>query len=65
MTEDKKFLVDVGMKDLPFPIKATSRTCPGGQDTVANISINARIMHELRRDGSTHLLGLCINTETK
>ena len=46
MTEDKKFLVDVGMKDLPFPIKATSRTFPGGQDTVANISINARIMHE-------------------
>lgn len=46
MTEDKKFLVDVGMKDLPFPIKATSRTSPDGQDTIADISISARIMHE-------------------
>ncbi|MBN2456846.1 MAG: GTP cyclohydrolase I FolE2 [Sedimentisphaerales bacterium] len=45
MTEEK-FLVDVGMKDLPFPIKAISSVCPEGQGTIASISINARIMHE-------------------
>jgi hypothetical protein len=46
MTKEKKFLVDVGMKDLPFPTKAASKVCPNGQNTIANISISARIMHE-------------------
>jgi len=43
-TDDRRFLVDVGLRDLPFPIKAVSRSQADGQPTVANISINARIM---------------------
>ena len=46
MSDDKRFLMDVGMKDLPFPIKVASKVNPDGQSTIANISINARIMHE-------------------
>ena len=46
MTDDKRFLVDVGMKNLPFPMKVLSKANPDGQQTIANISINARIMHE-------------------
>jgi len=41
MAAEKRFLVDVGMKDLPFPIKAASKVYPDGQDTIANISISA------------------------
>ena len=41
-----KFLTDVGMKNLPFPIKAISKLEPDGQYTIANISITARIMRE-------------------
>ena len=44
--KEKRFLVDVGMNDLPFPMKVISRAYPDGQPTIANISINARIMHE-------------------
>jgi GTP cyclohydrolase I len=46
MTTEKRFLVDVGMRDLPFPIKVLSRSAPEGQPTVADISISARIMHD-------------------
>ncbi|MDD5628107.1 MAG: GTP cyclohydrolase, FolE2/MptA family [Elusimicrobia bacterium] len=46
MDAEKRFLVDVGMKDLPFPIRALSKADPEGQATVAVISIEARIMHE-------------------
>jgi len=46
MTEHKRFLVDVGMRDLPFPIRVLSRGDPEGQHTVADISISARIMRE-------------------
>jgi GTP cyclohydrolase I len=46
MDTEQKFLVDVGMKDLPFPIKALSKAFPEGQATVAVISIEARLMHE-------------------
>ncbi|MDD5484091.1 MAG: GTP cyclohydrolase, FolE2/MptA family [Kiritimatiellae bacterium] len=44
--KEQRFLVDVGMSDLPFPMKVISRDCAGGQSTIANISVNARIMHE-------------------
>ena len=43
-TDDRRFLVDVGLRDLPFPIRAVSRNQADGQSTIANISINARIM---------------------
>ena len=42
--DDRRFLVDVGLRDLPFPIRAVSRNQADGQPTIANISINARIM---------------------
>ena len=44
--KEKRFLVDVGMNDLPFPMKVVSRAYPGGQPTVATISISARIMRD-------------------
>ena len=46
MKEEKRFLVEVGMKDLPFPIRVVSKVSPNGQFTVADISISAHIMHE-------------------
>ena len=46
MSEERKYLTDVGMEGLPFPIMVASREDPEGQKTIANISINARIMHE-------------------
>jgi GTP cyclohydrolase I len=46
MEQDKSFLVDVGMKDLPFPIKVASRAMPEGQPTIGNISISVRLMRE-------------------
>jgi GTP cyclohydrolase IB len=44
--KDRGFLVDVGMRDLPFPMRVTSRVDPAGQSTIANISISAHIMHD-------------------
>jgi GTP cyclohydrolase IB len=46
MADDSRFLVDVGMRDLPFPMTVISRDEPAGQPTVASISINARIMQD-------------------
>jgi GTP cyclohydrolase I len=46
MVDDRNFLVDVGIQDLPFPIRVMSKVNPKGQHTVANISIRARIMDE-------------------
>jgi GTP cyclohydrolase I len=46
VSTEKRFLVEVGMKDLPFPIRAASRVYPDGQVTIANISIFARINQE-------------------
>ncbi|MCX5679806.1 MAG: GTP cyclohydrolase, FolE2/MptA family [Candidatus Omnitrophica bacterium] len=44
--KEKRYLADVGMKNLPFPMKVTSKVKADGQFTVANISINARVMQE-------------------
>lgn len=44
--KEKRYLVDVGMKNLPFPMKVVSKVKAEGQSTVANISISARIMNE-------------------
>lgn len=46
METEKRFLVDVGMAGLPFPVKVISEKNPDGQQTIAKISINARIMKE-------------------
>ena len=46
MIDEKKFLVDVGFRDLPFPMRVISKVEPEGQFTIAKISINAQIMQE-------------------
>lgn len=46
MGNRKKFLVDVGIENLPYPIKAISKLEKDGQPTVAHISVIARIMQE-------------------
>lgn len=46
MIDEKKFLVDVGIRDLPFPMRVVSKADPDGQATVADISVQARIMHD-------------------
>jgi GTP cyclohydrolase IB len=46
MVREKRFLVDVGIRDLPFPMKVISKAEPEGQNTIAGITINARIMKE-------------------
>jgi GTP cyclohydrolase I len=46
MDQDKRFLTDVGLTNLPLPIKVASRVRPEGQLTVATINVNARIEHE-------------------
>ena len=46
MQDEKRFLVDVGMQNLPFPVRAHSRANPDGQPTIANISVTARIMQD-------------------
>lgn len=44
MVDTQRFLADVGMQGLPFPMRVVSKVDSKGQPTVANISINARIM---------------------
>jgi len=46
MARKGRFLVDVGIKDLPFPMRVVSREDSQGQHTIANISVSARIMRE-------------------
>jgi GTP cyclohydrolase IB len=46
MARERRFLVDVGIKDLPFPMRVVSRVDSEGQPTIANISVSARIMRE-------------------
>lgn len=46
MSPDRGFLQDVGLADLPFPMRVASRAEPNGQPTVATISVSARILAE-------------------
>ena len=46
MPGSRRMLVDVGMRDLPFPMMVASKLSDQGQATVANVSVRARIMHE-------------------
>ena len=50
MTEENKFLQDVGMKGLAIPLIVNSKLNPDGQHTVADVSISARIMHDFRAE---------------
>ena len=44
--DEKRFLVDVGMTNLPFPMRVISKKEAEGQHTIASISISARVMQE-------------------
>jgi GTP cyclohydrolase I len=46
MKQERRYLEDVGMRNLPFPMKVVSKQSKNGQPTVAEISISARIMQE-------------------
>jgi GTP cyclohydrolase IB len=46
MTNAKRYLVDVGMKNLPFPMKVASKASEEGQSTVGAISVDAHIAQE-------------------
>ena len=46
MKEEKRYLADVGMGNLPFPMRVISKVDKDGQHTIADISISARIMQE-------------------
>jgi len=46
MPQEKRYLVDVGLKGFPFPMRVLSKQDPDGQATVARISCHARINHE-------------------
>jgi GTP cyclohydrolase IB len=46
MLKEQRFLADVGMRNLPFPLKVASRANNAGQHTVGSISVNAHIMQE-------------------
>lgn len=46
MAGDRRYLIDVGIRDLPFPMRVESRVDEEGQQTIGNISITARIMQE-------------------
>jgi GTP cyclohydrolase I len=46
MKDEKRFMQDVGMSELPFPMRVLSRESNEGQHTIAKISVAARIMHE-------------------
>jgi len=45
MSEESRYLIDVGLQDLPYPVRVASRANPEGQHTIASISISARINH--------------------
>lgn len=46
MENQQRVIEDVGMANLQFPIRVLSGRNPQGQDTVATITVNARILQE-------------------
>ena len=49
-------LADVGVTDLPYPVRAPSRADPRGQPTVARVSIEARVAREFEAGWSDQLM---------
>jgi len=47
MKPEARFLVDAGIKGLPFPMRVVSKVQPEGQQTVADISISSLIYREI------------------
>jgi len=56
MSEERRYLVDVGLQDLPYPLRVASRAHPEGQATIANISISARINHSFEAQGIAKII---------
>ncbi len=56
MSEEKRYLVDVGLQDLPYPVRVASRAKPEGQHTIASISITARINHSFEASWISKLI---------
>jgi GTP cyclohydrolase I len=56
MSEERRYLVDVGLQDLPYPVRVASRVAPDGQPTIANISISARINHSFEAHGISKII---------
>ena len=50
MSKGKAFLIDVGIQNFLFPIRAFSKREEAGQPTIATISIKARIMKEFEAE---------------
>lgn len=50
MNSEKRFLVDVGISDVVYPIKAISKSDKEGQNTIAKISIQAKIEEEFESE---------------
>jgi len=46
MKDEERFLVEVGIRDVRVPIRASSRVSAEGQSTVAGVSLHARIMRD-------------------
>lgn len=44
--KEEAFLVEAGISGLPFPVKVNSKGVKEGQDTVAAVSVRARIMRD-------------------
>ena len=53
MPQEKRLLVDVGMRNLPFPMKVASKQEPDGQATVGTVSVSAESPVNSRPTGST------------
>jgi len=45
MSDERRYLVDVGLQDLPYPVRVASRANPDGQHTIASVALSARINH--------------------
>ena len=49
-------LTDVGVADLPWPVRVPSRAAPRGQPTVARVAVEARVAREFEADWVDRLL---------
>lgn len=70
MLDEEKHMVDVGIDDLAYPMRVASRREPQGQQTVAAISITARISRQFQAQSIHRFIeiiqrhGGAIGTET-
>jgi GTP cyclohydrolase IB len=65
MSAERRYLVDVGLQDLPYPVRVASRSEPDGQHTIASISIAARLHHEFEATWISRLIQIVHNHRDK